>query len=134
MNSSHYLVETKNLTKIYGTTEKVIALDHVNIEINKGELLSVMGPSGSGKSTLLNLLGALDRPTEGKAFVAGQDIQALRNLDKFRAQTIGFIFQLHNLIPVLTAVENVQVPDFSGTDEDGDCVQAVVRVSGAGMR
>lgn len=110
MNEIQYLVETKNLTKVYGTTEEVIALDHVNIQIVKGELLSVMGPSGSGKSTLLNLLGALDRPTEGHAFVAGQDIQKLRNLDTFRAETIGFIFQMHNLIPTLNALENVEMP------------------------
>jgi ABC-type lipoprotein export system ATPase subunit len=69
-----------------------------------------MGPSGSGKSTLLNMIGALDRPTEGTVLVEGQDLQQVRDLDAFRARKVGFIFQLHNLIPTLTARENVEVP------------------------
>jgi ABC-type lipoprotein export system ATPase subunit len=69
-----------------------------------------MGPSGSGKSTLLNLLGGLDRPTSGQVIVNGQDLTTVRNLDTFRAGTVGFVFQLHNLLPTLTALENVEVP------------------------
>lgn len=69
-----------------------------------------MGPSGSGKSTLLHLIGALDRPTSGQVIVQGQDLAHVRDLDRFRSQTVGFIFQLHNLIPTLTARENVEVP------------------------
>jgi ABC-type lipoprotein export system ATPase subunit len=70
----------------------------------------VMGPSGSGKSTLLNMLGGLDRPTEGQVLIDGQDLSEVKNLDTFRARTVGFVFQLHNLLPTLTALENVGVP------------------------
>ncbi|MFN2235872.1 MAG: ABC transporter ATP-binding protein [Anaerolineales bacterium] len=104
------LIVTRNLTRIYGDGEEIRALDDVNIQLNKGELVSVMGPSGSGKSTLLNLLGALDKPTKGQVFINGQDLAIIKNKDKFRAQTVGFVFQLHNLIPTLTARENIEVP------------------------
>ncbi len=104
------LIETRELTRIYGDGEEIHALDGVNLRIEAGELVTVMGPSGSGKSTLLNMLGALDKPTFGEVFIAGQDLQKIRNKDKFRAQTVGFVFQLHNLIPTLTARENVEVP------------------------
>jgi ABC-type lipoprotein export system ATPase subunit len=78
--------------------------------VNAGEFVAIVGPSGSGKSTLLNLLGALDRPTRGEVVVHGAPLSKVRNLDRFRSQTIGFIFQMHNLIPTLTALENVEVP------------------------
>ena len=108
--NSHPLIETHNLTRIYGDGEEIRALDEVNLTVEKGELVAVMGPSGSGKSTLLNMLGALDRPTRGKVLINGQDLANIRNKDKFRAQTVGFVFQLHNLIPTLTARENIEVP------------------------
>ncbi len=104
------LVETRELTKIYGDGDEVRALDGVDLIIPQGEMVAVMGPSGSGKSTLLNMLGGLDRPTSGQVLIDGQDLAAVRNLDKFRAQTVGFVFQLHNLLPTLTAMENVEVP------------------------
>jgi len=104
------LVETLNLTRVYGDGEKIRALDGVSMRIHQGELVTVMGPSGSGKSTLLNMIGALDRPTAGSVWVNGEDLSKVRNLDSFRAQTVGFVFQLHNLIPTLTARENVEVP------------------------
>ncbi|MDY6875097.1 MAG: ABC transporter ATP-binding protein [Chloroflexota bacterium] len=104
------IVETRDLVKVYGDGAEVRALDEVNLRIGRGEFVSVMGPSGSGKSTLLNMLGALDRPTDGTVLVNGQDMARVRDLDTFRARTVGFIFQLHNLIPTLTARENVQVP------------------------
>jgi ABC-type lipoprotein export system ATPase subunit len=104
------IVETRDLVKIYGDGAEVRALDGVNLHIARGEFVSVMGPSGSGKSTLLNMLGALDRPTSGQTLVNGQDLAQVRDLDTFRARTVGFIFQLHNLIPTLTARENVEVP------------------------
>lgn len=104
------IVETRDLIKIYGDGAEVRALDGVNLHIARGEFVSVMGPSGSGKSTLLNMIGALDRPTSGTVLVNGQDLARVRNLDAFRARTVGFVFQLHNLIPTLTARENVEVP------------------------
>lgn len=110
MEDSKYIVETIDLARHYGDGEKVRALDGVSMHVHHGELVAVMGPSGSGKSTLLHLIGALDRPTSGKVIVAGQDLDKVKNLDKFRNQTVGFVFQLHNLIPTLTALENVEVP------------------------
>ena len=104
------LIETQGLTKVYGDGQGVRALDGVDLVINEGEMLAVMGPSGSGKSTLLNMLGGLDRPTEGQVLIDGQDLSEVKNLDTFRAQTVGFVFQLHNLLPTLTALENVGVP------------------------
>ena len=102
------LVRTLDLEKVY--KGDVRALDRVNLTIHQGEFLSVMGPSGSGKSTLLNMLGALDQPTAGEVFVAGEGLVSSRDLDKFRSRTVGFVFQLHNLLPTLTTRENVEVP------------------------
>jgi ABC-type lipoprotein export system ATPase subunit len=82
----------------------------VNLTVQRGELMAVMGPSGCGKSTLLNLLGALDQPTAGEVWVAGENLARLRDVDTFRARTVGFVFQLHNLLPTLSALENVEVP------------------------
>jgi ABC-type lipoprotein export system ATPase subunit len=110
---SDTILETRDLTKIYRNGAEVRALDRVNIRVLRGEFLTVMGPSGSGKSTLLNMLGALDRPTEGQVLIDGQDLDQVRDLDTFRARTVGFVFQLHNLIPTLNARENVQVPMMS---------------------
>jgi ABC-type lipoprotein export system ATPase subunit len=105
-----WVIETKDLTRIYGDGEEIRALDGVNLQVAPGELVTVMGPSGSGKSTLLNVIGALDLPTEGEAYVNGQDVTKIRDKDKFRAQTVGFVFQLHNLLPTLNARENIEVP------------------------
>jgi ABC-type lipoprotein export system ATPase subunit len=110
MSESKWIIETQELCRVYGDGEQIRALDQVNLSIAKGELVAVMGPSGSGKSTLLNVLGALDRPTSGRVFVNGQDLAKIRNLDKFRSRTVGFVFQLHNLLPTLTSLENVEVP------------------------
>jgi ABC-type lipoprotein export system ATPase subunit len=113
------VVETVGLTKVYGDGAEVRALDGVNLQIANGELVAVMGPSGSGKSTLLNLIGALDRPSAGTVRVNDQDLAEVKDLDRFRAREIGFVFQLHNLIPTLTAVENVEVP-MQGIGVPGD--------------
>ena len=110
MTGNEIIVETRDLTKIYGDGEEIRALDGVNVTIKRGEFLSVMGPSGSGKSTLLYVLGALARPTHGQILIDGQELTKIKDLDRFRNETIGFIFQLHNLIPTMTALENVEVP------------------------
>ena len=107
---TNWIVETRDLTRVYGDGEAIRALDGVDMHISRGELVAVMGPSGSGKSTLLNIIGALDKPTSGQVFVDGQDVAKIRNKDKFRARTVGFMFQLHNLLPTMTARENVEVP------------------------
>jgi putative ABC transport system ATP-binding protein len=110
MTEATWIIETQDLCRVYGDGEQIRALDQVNLTIAPGELVAVMGPSGSGKSTLLNVLGALDRPTSGKVFVNGQDLAKIRNHDKFRGYTVGFVFQLHNLLPTLNTLENVEVP------------------------
>jgi len=104
------IVETRDLTRIYGDGEQVKALDGVNLKVKMGEFMAVMGPSGSGKSTLLNMIGALDLPTRGQVMINGQDLKNIRDKDNFRSHTVGFMFQLHNLIPTLTARENIEVP------------------------
>lgn len=108
--NDNVIIETHKATKIYGDAVQVRALDNVDLTVHEGEFLAVMGPSGSGKSTLLHLLGALDRPSSGRVVVDGQDLASVKRLDHFRSQTVGFVFQLHNLIPTLTARENVEVP------------------------
>lgn len=105
------IIHTRHLSKLYGSGETVVrALHDVNLEVAPGEFLAVMGPSGCGKSTLLNMLGALDQPSEGEVWVAGENLAKLKDMDAFRARTVGFVFQLHNLLPTLTAQENVEVP------------------------
>lgn len=110
MEERSVIVETRDLVKIYGDGPEVRALDGANMTVCRGELVTVMGPSGSGKSTLLNMIGALDRPTSGQVIVNGKELTKVKNLDAFRAREVGFVFQLHNLIPTLTALENVEIP------------------------
>lgn len=109
-HEKQWIIETRDLTRIYGDASEIRALDGVTLRVAFGELVAVMGPSGSGKSTLLNMLGALDLPTSGQVFVDGQDLAKIRNKDRFRGHTVGFVFQLHNLLPTLSALENVEVP------------------------
>jgi putative ABC transport system ATP-binding protein len=91
---------------------RIRALVDVSLRLEPGDFVSLTGPSGCGKSTLLNLLGALDRPDTGSIAVGGRHLEALDNAADYRAGTVGFVFQFHNLIPTLTALENVQVPMF----------------------
>ena len=107
------VIKTINLEKVYGTKEnKVVALDNINIEVNKGEFVAVIGASGSGKSTLLHQIGGVDRPTKGKVIIDNEDIYSLNEskLAIFRRRKIGFVFQSFNLIPVLTVEENIKMP------------------------
>jgi putative ABC transport system ATP-binding protein len=107
------IIQLTNVTKTYFRgKESLTVLDGLNLTIEEGAFEALMGPSGSGKSTLLNLVAGLDKPTSGKAIVAGNDIGAMSDgaLARFRARHIGFIFQSYNLMPVLTAVENVELP------------------------
>jgi ABC-type lipoprotein export system ATPase subunit len=105
------LIRIQNLTKIYGKDEAVVrALDGLDLTVMPGEFVAVMGPSGCGKSTLLNMIGALDQPTEGEVWVNGENLAHLKDVDAFRAKTVGFVFQLHNLLPTLSAQENIEVP------------------------
>ncbi len=109
-DKTQWIVETIDLSRIYGDGEQIRALDQVNIRVAHGEMVAVMGPSGSGKSTLLNVIGALDLPSSGRVLVDGQDVARLRDKDRFRARTVGFMFQLHNLLPTMSALENVEIP------------------------
>ena len=105
-------VEIKDLYKSY-EKGKIKALNGINLTIKEGEFVSIIGPSGSGKSTLLNMLGALDIPDSGKINVAGKDLKSDKKLNKFRSEQIGFIFQLHNLIPNITVRENIEIPMYT---------------------
>ncbi|WP_200898121.1 ABC transporter ATP-binding protein [Methanosarcina sp. 1.H.A.2.2] len=101
---------------------EVPILRDINLTVREGEFLAIMGPSGSGKSTLMNLIGFLDRPTEGKIIIKGLDINTLsdREVAKLRGLEIGFVFQTFNLIPRLTALENVELPTYANTREGVD--------------
>jgi len=112
-NGSGALVEIRDLDKKYRRGgEEIDILRGLNLDVDKGEFIAFMGPSGSGKTTLLNLIGGLDNPTAGSVRIAGEEISRLsgRRLAAWRARHIGFIFQMYNLIPVLTAYHNVQLP------------------------
>ncbi len=107
------ILETRGLRKIYGSGDtEVRALDGVDLTVEKGEFLAVVGTSGSGKSTLLHMLGGLDRPTSGAVTVDGRDIFSLKDeeLTIFRRRKIGFVFQNYNLVPVLSVYENIALP------------------------
>ncbi|MDD1661607.1 MAG: ABC transporter ATP-binding protein [Methanomicrobiales archaeon] len=107
------VISLSDVTRVYHMpAEDVVALDHVSLEIARGDFIAIMGPSGSGKSTLLNQIGCLDRPTEGDVLINGRSIAQMSDneLTDLRRDTIGYIFQTFNLIPLLTAYENVEYP------------------------
>lgn len=108
-----HVVELFNVSRSYGRNDgQVCALKGVDLTVGKGEFLSIWGASGSGKSTLLNIIGLLDRPTAGRVLIGGTDAQAMSDkaASEFRNRTLGFIFQGFNLVPVLSALENVMIP------------------------
>lgn len=132
------ILKVEGLSKSYGKGEtKVKALDDVNLSINKGEFVAIIGPSGSGKSTLLHLLGGVDKPTEGKVLIDGTDVYQLNEtqLAIFRRRQIGLIYQFYNLIPVLTVEENMTLPLLlDGHKVDGNRLGEVVQKLGLEQR
>ena len=128
------ILETKDLRKIYGSgNTEVRALDGVNLSVENGEFVAIVGTSGSGKSTLLHMLGGLDRPTSGSVTVDGKDIFQLKDeaLTIFRRRKIGFVFQNYNLVPVLNVYENIVLPiQLDGQKVDEEFVGRIVKTLG----
>ena len=128
------ILETKNLCKIYGSGDtEVRALDGVNLSVENGEFVAIVGTSGSGKSTLLHMLGGLDRPTEGTVTVDGKNIFELKDeaLTIFRRRKIGFVFQSYNLVPVLNVYENIVLPiQLDGRKVDEKFIAQIVKTLG----
>jgi len=111
--SSNPMVDVRNVVKTYRRdAEELTVLNGINLQVPAGEFVALMGPSGSGKTTLLNLIAGIDRPTSGQVWVAGTDVAQLSESDlaRWRSRSVGFIFQFYNLIPVLSATENVALP------------------------
>ena len=128
------ILQTKDLKKYYGSGDtQVKALDGVDLSVEQGEFVAIVGTSGSGKSTLLHMLGGLDRPTSGTVTVDGKDIFALKDeaLTIFRRRKIGFVFQSYNLVPVLSVWENIVLPvELDGAKVDEAYVQEVITTLG----
>ena len=128
------ILETKNLEKIYGSGKTAVhALDGVNLTVESGEFLSIVGTSGSGKSTLLHMLGGLDRPTSGDVIVDGKEIFKLKDeaLTIFRRRKIGFVFQNYNLMPTLNVYENIILPiGLDGNIPDQEYVTKIIETLG----
>ena len=128
------VLRTENLKKYYDQSQiPVKAVDGIDISVEQGEFVAIVGTSGSGKSTLLNMLGGLDRPTEGTVFVDGKDIFSLKDeeLTIFRRRKIGFVFQAYNLVPVLNVYENIVLPiQLDGNEVDKDHIDEIISVLG----
>jgi len=128
------ILETKDLRKIYGAGDTAVrALDGVNLSVENGEFVTIVGTSGSGKSTLLHMLGGLDRPSSGSVMVDGKNIFELKDeaLTIFRRRKIGFVFQSYNLVPVLNVYENIVLPiQLDGRKEDEAFIQQIVKTLG----
>ncbi len=132
------VLETRDLKKYYGAGDTLVkALDGVDLQVENGEFVAIVGTSGSGKSTLLHILGGLDRPTGGSVRVEGKDIFSLKDeeLTIFRRRKIGFVFQAYNLVPVLSAYENIILPiQLDGGRVDKDYVGRVIEALGLEQR
>ena len=132
------ILETKDLRKVYGSGDtEVRALDGVDLTVEKGEFVAVVGTSGSGKSTLLHMLGGLDRPTSGTVTVDGRELSALKDeeLTIFRRRKIGFVFQNYNLVPVLNVYENIVLPiQLDGKAPDKGYVDQIIETLGLGNK
>ena len=128
------ILETKDLRKIYGSGDtEVRALDGVDLTVEAGEFVAIVGTSGSGKSTLLHMLGGLDRPTGGSVTVDGKDIFSLSDeaLTIFRRRKIGFVFQNYNLVPVLNVYENIVLPiQLDGGEPEPSYIESIVETLG----
>ena len=128
------ILRTSNLKKYYGNNDTLVkALDGVDLSVERGEFVAVVGTSGSGKSTLLHMLGGLDRPTSGKVEVDGKDISRLKDeeLTVFRRRKIGFVFQSYNLVPVLNAYENIVLPiELDGNRVDKRFIEDIIEELG----
>jgi putative ABC transport system ATP-binding protein len=124
----------EQLTKVYGEGDtRVVALDAVSVQVQPGRMTAIMGPSGSGKSTLMHCLAGLDSATSGSVFVGGTDLTTLkdRDLTRLRRDRVGFVFQSFNLLPTLTALENITLPlDIAGRDPDPEWLDRVIDAIG----
>ena len=134
----HVVARAIDLVKTYGDADnRVVALDHVDVEFERGRMTAIMGPSGSGKSTLMHCMAGLDQPSSGQVFVEGLEVSAMnqRQLTRLRRQQIGFIFQSFNLVPTLSAEENILLPlQIAKKPIDRDWFDQVVRVVGLEKR
>ena len=132
------ILQTKDLRKVYGSGDtEVRALDGVDLRVEDGEFVAIVGTSGSGKSTLLHMLGGLDRPTSGSVIVDGKDIFSLKDeeLTIFRRRKIGFVFQSYNLVPVLNVYENIVMPiQLDGRKPNEEFVSQIVKTLGLNGR
>ena len=132
------VLQTKDLKKYYGAGDTLVkALDGVDLSVENGEFVAIVGTSGSGKSTLLHMLGGLDRPTSGSVTVDGQEIFSLKDeaLTIFRRRKIGFVFQAYNLVPVLSVYENIVLPiQLDGGTVDKDYVDRIIAALGLGHK
>lgn len=128
------ILKTENLKKYYNQTSVVVkAIDGVELSVEQGEFVAIVGTSGSGKSTLLHMLGGLDRPTEGKVFIDGKDIFSLKDeeLTVFRRRKNGFVFQAYNLVPVLNVYENIVLPiQLDGNEVEEAYVNKIIEILG----
>jgi len=128
------ILKVENLVKTYGEGDNIVnAVDNISLSVNKGEFVAIVGASGSGKSTLLHLLGGVDRPTSGKIYIDGNEINNMNNdkLAIFRRRQIGIVYQFYNLIPILTVEENISLPcDLDGNRPDKERMNLILKSFG----